>query len=442
MHYWTGGGFESTGYFRLSALKEKIISEIDKGHPVIISLDYPGVGAHAIMAVGYTKTSNSYNLIYHNPQGTGEETMYTERNIDQLFVKKSMSVAVQILYPKEVPHPDRSLFTVGMPLGAVGHIRIEVPAKSIYNIIINEKISNADGYSWFWNQTEFNSIPDTAKSLNISLPLWNATKGDALAAKMNIFITKNDVSIPVFDSMEDITIKSGSEATWYNLSIPLSQFVKENGSKEYRISVRLYDNSFNYLDGYDIKAKIEPQKKVVENYQTADLGTPEVLCSTSTSGNFNFNTTSFDFSKTSGTKTYKIHAEWNAVPSGLFKVINKQVFWDLTMKIKLESNSALVNGATIRLEPLDPNYGFYQSWNHPNEVSFGLYSEAQIAYVPGSSSSKNAEATVNMPIILYEGLGSTMPNYDGQVILRGSVSGVLPSSEVFYFGITINYPRN
>lgn len=446
MNYFTGGGFESTGYFRLGALKEKIISELDNDHPVIINLNYPGVGNHVIMAIGYKKTGTSYTLIYHNPQGTGAETMYMERDIDQVFVNKSMAVAVQILYPKEAPHQDRALYTVGMPLGAVGFMRFEVPyASTSYNINLNEKINASDGYGWFWNQKEFNIIPDTAKNLNISLPLWNASKTDAISAKMNIFIVKSDVSVPVYDKMEDVTINSGTEATWYKLSIPLSQFVRENGSKEYRIYVKLYDNSFNYLDGFDTKVNIEPQKKVVINTQTAKLGTPTVTCSVGSTGTFNYTDKSFDFSKKVGTQTYKIKAEWNSPPSGNFEVQTDrvdQVFWDLSMKFIIDSPTELVYGPTMQLEPMDPTYGFYGSWNNPNEVSFGLYSDLQVGQIPPSNTEKKGEITLKMPITLNSNVGDTMVGYDGQIILRGSVTGVLPGYEILYFDITILYPKD
>jgi|GEM_PF-4239218 len=261
IHLYSGGvGLESTGFFRTSSLREKIISELDKNHPVIVSLPYPGVGAHAIMVVGYTKkTSGSnkvtYDLIIHNPQGTGTETMYTVHDFDYVFKDKAMTQAVQIIYPTDEPHPDRALLTMGLPLGVVGDIKFKVPFKqSSYNIEFREDINSKTGYKWSWGEKTMDCIPDTASDLILKLPLWNASQSGSKNAKIECKVRANGRTVYQFS--ESISVAASGDATWFNKTIPLSEIRGTNDSTEYYFDFTVYDGG-TYVDGFDFFVNID-----------------------------------------------------------------------------------------------------------------------------------------------------------------------------------------
>ena len=259
-HLYSGGaGVEATGFFRTSAMREKIISEIDKDHPVIISLSYPGVGQHAIMVIGYTKkTSGSgsatYDLHIHNPQGTGSETMYTTHDFDWFFKDKSATTAVQILYSTNAVHPDRTLLTLGMPLRAVGHIKFKVPFKqSSYNIELSEDIASSKGYKWVWSGKTMEAIPDSASALLLNLPIWNADRSSSKSAKLEIRVYCDGKLTYQHD--ESISVGAMSTA-WFRKEIPINDIRKDNDSAEYMFKFDLYDGG-TYADGFDFYVNIE-----------------------------------------------------------------------------------------------------------------------------------------------------------------------------------------
>ncbi|ROL61615.1 hypothetical protein D9V86_04815 [Bacteroidetes/Chlorobi group bacterium ChocPot_Mid] len=260
IHLYSGGvGLQSTGFFRVSSLKERIVSELDHNHPVIVSLPYPGVGAHAIMVVGYTKkTSGSnkvtYDLIIHNPQGTGSETMYTVHDFDYVFKDKSSVQAVQIIYPTDEPHPDRALLTMGMPLGVVGDIKFKIPFReSAYYIELKEDINSKTGYKWAWGEKSMDCIPDTASDLILNLPLWNASQSGSKNAKIECQVRVKGKL--VYEFSENITVPASGDPTWFNKTIPLNEIRGTNDSSEYYFDFAVYDGG-TYVDGFDFYVNI------------------------------------------------------------------------------------------------------------------------------------------------------------------------------------------
>jgi len=264
-HLYSGGaGVEATGFFRLSALREKIIKELDEQHPVIVNLDYPGVGQHAILVIGYIKkTSGSgkvtYDLVIHNPQGTGSETMYTIHDFDWVFSKKSMTTAVQILYPTVGVHPDRTLLTLGMPMSSlVGDISFKVPTRggSSYSIRFSENISNSRGYSWrYGTGNEILAVPDTATEFNIKLPIWNADRSSSskfAILMLNIYREGKKV----YEFSENLTIPEGLSAYWFDKTIPLNDIRQNFDSSEYYFKFELWDGG-TYADGFDFYVNID-----------------------------------------------------------------------------------------------------------------------------------------------------------------------------------------
>lgn len=266
-HVMSGGaGVETTGYFRLSALREKIISEIDKDRPVIISLNYPGIAKHAILIVGYTKKTENgktvYDLIYHNPQGTGNETMYSVHSIDWIFKEKSYFEAVQVLYSTNLVHPERTLLTLGLPLdGNVGDIAFKVPFKtSQYHIHFADDLESLKGYSWKWNSKKFNPIPDSASELQLKLPIWNADINNSKSAILKLEVFSGGYK--QYEFSENLNIPNSKQAYWFEKNINLDDIRHDNDSSEYYFKFTLLDGN-TYADGFDFYVNLNNKIKPV-----------------------------------------------------------------------------------------------------------------------------------------------------------------------------------
>lgn len=261
--YSGGAGVKSEGYFRLKALKEKIISELDKNHPIVVNLDYPGVGRHAILIIGYNKTvsgsgATSYDLYLHNPQGTGTETMYTIHNFDWIFSKKGVTTAIQIFYPTDVPHPNRTLLTLGLPhSGLVGNLRFKVPFKSsAYYINFCENINSEKGYDWKWGANTMLSIPDSASTFEFKLPIWNASRSYSVYTKLELNVLRQGKL--VYELNDYFTVPSSTNPYWYSKSIDIADIRKQYDSSEYEFKFTIFNGS-EYADGFNFKVNINNQ---------------------------------------------------------------------------------------------------------------------------------------------------------------------------------------
>ncbi|MFH1051269.1 MAG: papain-like cysteine protease family protein [bacterium] len=264
----TGKQYETSSFFRTKSCINKIVEEIGKEHPVIIHLPYPGTGAHAVIIIGYKKTTigsgkTSYEFTLHNPQNSGEG-MYTVHDADWIFSAKFLCEPVHILYPTDVPHTNRTLTTVGMALdGLVGNIEFKVPLQgtSSYKIRLVDKLTADNGYIWMSGNKDkgniFNSIPDTATELYLRLPLWNSDLNNSCDAKARVTIYQEGVNSNVYDNSQDIYLPVSKNTLWFTKSVPLSDFVSAKGSNKYHFYVRLYKGGIS-VDGFNFYANIEP----------------------------------------------------------------------------------------------------------------------------------------------------------------------------------------
>ena len=282
-HLYSGGaGVEASGYFRLSSLKEKIVKELDENHPVIVSLDYPGVGQHAILVVGYNKKTSgagkvTYDLVFHNPQGTGNESMYSVKDFDWIFSKKAVTTAVQILYSTNAAHSDRTLLTLGQPLsGLVGEITFKVPYKSSeYNIMFSENISSSLGYEWRALNKQILAVPDTAKDFKIKLPIWNSDRSSSKSANLSLNVYREGKKVYQFS--EAINVPSSSSPYWFNKTIPLAEIRQQFDSSEYHFMFELWEGG-TYADGFDFKVNIEKGPHPLNGRWIWDLSNTDENC--------------------------------------------------------------------------------------------------------------------------------------------------------------------
>lgn len=257
-HLYTGAGVISEGYFNSSSLQSKIIKEIDNGHPIILNMNYPKIGRHAILIVGYEKVTTgsqkvSYNIIYHNPNLSSN--MYSKNSFEWLMSDKSMVVAYQIIFSSNEAHPKRALQTVGLPLNEDGHIK----CNANYTITLDYNLSGNKGYGWFNPAgTKVDTIPAGISSLDLLLPVWNADLSNEKDVKMNVQISQEGINKAVYSEDFPIHLPVGKDAHWFKKSIPASSFISDKGGDKYTLYVRLYDQSDTYLDGFLVDVFIEP----------------------------------------------------------------------------------------------------------------------------------------------------------------------------------------
>lgn len=268
-HSYTGAGVETTGYFLSSNLQSAMVKQLDSGFPLILRLDFPGEGSHAILVVGYQKIisgsqRSKYNFVFHNPNLT--ENMYSMKSFDWLMSKKSRVVAYQILYPSNEPHPQRALQTVGFPLNEDGYIQFKLDKGRIF---LDYDMNSKTGYNWFDpSKKSYEAIPDNFNSLDLSLPVWNANKTNAEDVELKLTITSGDKV--VFKKTTAINLPVNTSPYWFNLSIPKEDFYDSKNQGEHLMLVQLSKKSGQYLDGLLTKFEIDKQEDA--GYANLDLG--------------------------------------------------------------------------------------------------------------------------------------------------------------------------
>ena len=172
-------------YFAIAHLKWRILSELDKGHPVILNS-----GKHVVLVLGYT--NNGTEIIIHDPQNISPAnsengTMYTVRNWD--WIKGRHNVATEkylILYPEGTfaANPSLSLMCPGndetnsMSAGEIAFYITHPNTKkltSFYQLQI--KPSDEKGYIWLNVQTKEKTlfIPQDAEFLKLKLNAYNGS---------------------------------------------------------------------------------------------------------------------------------------------------------------------------------------------------------------------------------------------------------------------------
>ncbi|MCX8095741.1 MAG: IPT/TIG domain-containing protein, partial [Caldisericia bacterium] len=173
-------------YFGIAHLKWRTLSELDKGHPVILSW-----GKHAVVVLGYT--NNGSEIIIHDPQNISPATndngtMYTVRSWD--WIRERHKVATEkylILYPEGTFASSHALSLMcpgndEQNAMSAGEIAFYVTNPSTLKLIsfyqLQIKPSNEkDGYVWINNNTkkQIEYISQDAEILKLKLNAYNGS---------------------------------------------------------------------------------------------------------------------------------------------------------------------------------------------------------------------------------------------------------------------------
>jgi hypothetical protein len=269
----TGVKFEASSFVSKTNLLREIRSKLDQNMPVLLNLRYPGVGAHVILVVGYevdlvSAAKISVKLIYHNPQNQAHDGFYKKADYEWLVKDKYATEAFQILYADQAVPTTRALYTLGMPLkNYFGELSFIVPIKRaadgrIIDWPVQMQYDNSVSQSYVWiyslGNVKVEVIPDSATSLKLKLPVYNATKS---SKNLHLDVRAYDYGAGglIFEASNMKSYNPGTD--YVEAVIPLSQLVDNKKELDVMMKFALWDGG-NYLDGYIIRFKLAPKKQI------------------------------------------------------------------------------------------------------------------------------------------------------------------------------------
>lgn len=244
-----------------SNMLDAILKNIKERKPSIMNLSYPGVGRHAIMVLGYKReqvslTNIKLKLLIHNPQNLGDESMYKWVDWDWLMKEKGLTEAYQIL-TAETPLSNPKLQTIGIPINnQIGDLNFAIGSNTKnYKISLIYNANNKDSYDWtFPNSNICDMIPDSVYKLSFKLPVYNADKTPK-NINFKVKIINNKTNKYVIEEEDNNTISVGTNDI--TGEIPLTSII---GKEQFEgtLYIAIYDDNGKFLDGYNLKFKIEP----------------------------------------------------------------------------------------------------------------------------------------------------------------------------------------
>ncbi len=267
---------ETSTFVSKTNMLDEIIKNLDEDKPIVFSLDYPGVGGHAVLVVGYeidlvTAAKISVKLLIHNPQNISGESMYEWKEFDWLMKEKSLTEAYQILFPKKVVPSGRALHTFGMPinktLGELSFI-VESSAGKTYSIAMEYDKNAQHGYKWVFPNTDVcDVLPDSTKYLRFDLPIYNAEQ-NSKTLSLNLRIYNQETGENLFD--ESTTYNSGPGTNNFKLEMDLNSLFVSTEKFDARMELEIWDGA-NYQDGYDLHFTLQPKmQREITFYLGAD----------------------------------------------------------------------------------------------------------------------------------------------------------------------------
>lgn len=285
--------FETSTFVSTANLLNEIIAKLNENIPVILNLDYPGVGGHAVLVIGYKIELVSIGRVtvklqYHNPQNVTNESMYRWADFDWLMREKSMTEAYQILYADRPVPNNRPLVTVALPLKNLsGEFAAIVPIKrqdgSIreFKVQMSYKRDALNAYEWIYNlgDVAVTAFPDSADRLSLNLPIFNSSQASK-TIHVELKGYNSDKGGLLYESSQMKTFAPGTNS--FETSISLSVFVAPDDQTNVLFKVELWEGG-NYLDGYSVNFKVEPRQDIEFTSNIGIMGELKMICPEGTS---------------------------------------------------------------------------------------------------------------------------------------------------------------
>ncbi len=283
-----GMKFETSTFVSSANLLNQIIAKLNDNIPVILNLDYPGVGGHAVLVTGYrielvSIARITVKLQYHNPQNLANESMYRWADFDWLMAEKSLTEAYQILYADRAVPNNRPLVTVAMPLKNLsGEFAAIVPIKrqdgSIrdFKVQMSYKRDAPNAYEWIYNLGDVvvTAFPDSADRLSLKLPIFNSAQvSKTIHVELKAY--NIDKGALLYENSQMKTFAPGTNT--FESSISLNEFVAPDAQTHVLFNVDLWEGG-NYLDGYSVRFKVEPKMEIEFTCNVGIMGESKVIC--------------------------------------------------------------------------------------------------------------------------------------------------------------------
>ncbi len=285
-------------YFAIAHLKWKILSELDKGHPVILNW-----GKHVVLVLGYKDNGNE--IIIHDPQNispaTNENgTMYTVRNWN--WIKERHKYATEryyIIYPDSTfaVNPSLSLMcpgndeTYAMSGGEIAFYIINPNSKkltSFFELQIKPS-EQSNGYIWMNMQTKekIDSIQQDAEVLKLKLYAYNGStyakeieiqtaieedKGEISPGKK---ISSNNQKFSISEAKFDNATKVVYEYEYKLEDLRDYSISNKDGKEKILIHASLWEDTL-FRDSFIIKATLNILPKVTSINPTTGKGGDEI----------------------------------------------------------------------------------------------------------------------------------------------------------------------
>lgn len=268
----TSINFETSTFVSKTNLLREILSKLDENKPLILNMNYPGVGGHAILVVGYeidliSSSKISVKLLYHNPQNVANESMYKLADFDWLMKDKWATEAFQILYSDQAVPVDRAVHSIGMPLkDQYGAFSFIVPVKrqdgKIVEFPVDMQYDKNANNNYVWNYALGNvvvgTIPDSATVLRLKLPVYNAYQAPKNLS-LDIRAYDSETGDLLFESRNPKNFNAGESN--FESEISIGNFIRTSKETKVRLKVELWDGG-NYLDGYTVFFVIAPKPSI------------------------------------------------------------------------------------------------------------------------------------------------------------------------------------
>lgn len=266
---------EVSSFVSKSNMLNEIIKKLDEDKPLIFSLDYPGVGGHAVLIVGYeidliSAAKISIKLLIHNPNNTSGSSMYEWKDWDWLMTEKSLTEAFQILYAKTAVPQNRALQTFGMPINRnLGELSFVVQSGEgkEYSIFMTYDHDAEKYYKWtFPNMNDCDILPDSTDRIKLNLPIYNASESSKMInLVMKVYDNDNGELLNEISGVRNVS--AGTNEFQEEISL---DFINASTEIEARMKLEIWDGG-TYLDGYTIYFKIQPKlEKIITYFCGAD----------------------------------------------------------------------------------------------------------------------------------------------------------------------------
>ena len=274
----------SIPYFGIAHMKWRVLSELDKGYPILLSW-----GNHAVVILGYT--NNGENIIIHDPRNispanNSDGTMYTVRSWDWIRnrhntpTEKYLIVVIQGTFSSssnlsiELPGKDEK---GAMTCGDVSFYIIHPNTKnltSMYELQIKPSEKNT-GYIWTskGSSKSLDFIPEDAEILKLKFNAFNGSNSSrdieiqtAIEEDKDGGVGKKIISNSQKNSINEATLNQNSKVSYeyeYKLEdIRDFTLMDKDGKQKIFIHATLWEGGSTLRDYFIVKATLSSLPKV------------------------------------------------------------------------------------------------------------------------------------------------------------------------------------